>query len=71
MNNDLRAVHVNLVGCARCNNGVGHPGLTFQPLTYPVEIGVGGGPGERDLTHWAPCPVNGEPILMRVKVETE
>lgn len=49
----------DLQGCARCD-GAGHPGLTFTPLTYPFELEE-----EMPFTHWAPCPTNGEPILMR------
>lgn len=55
---ELASVTFDLNGCARCD-GEGHPGLTFEPLTYPLEI------GDAVLTHWAPCPTNGEPILLR------
>ncbi len=48
------------VGCARCN-GDGHPGITFLPFTYPVRT-----PNVREFTHWAPCPTNGEPILLLI-----
>lgn len=53
---DVRVVDV--VGCARCH-GDGHAGLKFMPLTYPY-IEDGG----TEMTHWAPCPTNGEPILL-------
>lgn len=58
---ESQVVTVDLVGCARCH-GDGHPGLQFKPLTHPVEhhddvIG----------THFALCPTNGEPILMRTE----
>lgn len=53
------AFTMDLVGCARCH-GDGHPGLRFEPLTFPVEMGL---PGAAVMTHWAPCPTNGEPIL--------
>jgi len=49
-----------LEGCARCQ-GDGHEDMTFVPLTFPLEregMVVG--------THWAPCPTNGEPIIMVV-----
>ncbi len=59
-------VTVDLVGCARCR-GDGHPGLEFLPLAYPVELEG----DEPDLTHWAPCPTNGEPILLRVEPKPE
>lgn len=47
------------VGCARCH-GDGHPGITFKRLTHAFEPdGV-----EEAYTHWAPCPTNGEPIML-------
>ena len=48
----------DLNGCARCH-GDGHEGLVFKPLEHAVEDADG------EYTHWAPCPTNGEPILMR------
>ena len=48
------------IGCARCD-GDGHPGITYQPLTFPIDMGEG-----FTATHWAPCPTNGEPILFCV-----
>jgi hypothetical protein len=51
---------VDLNGCARCA-GDGHPRLEFTPLTHPLEV------GGVTLTHWAPCPTNGEPILMLLR----
>lgn len=56
---------VDLKGCARCW-GDGHDALTFEPLTHPVELDSD---AEPSFTHWAPCPTNGEPILMRI-IET-
>lgn len=53
------AFTIDLNGCARCQ-GDGHPDLTFAPLTHDVELDE-----EEDFTHWAPCPANGEPILLR------
>ena len=44
--------------CARCG---GEHMVTFREFTNPLV--VPGAPVE--LTHWAPCPANGEPILMR------
>jgi len=52
-------IMIDLVGCARCD-GEGHPGLTFRPLTFPLEQ-----EGAEPLTHWASCPTNGEPILLK------
>lgn len=48
---------VPLRHCARCNQD--HP-VAWQQLTNPIEDKDG-----TKWTHWAPCPVNGEPILMR------
>lgn len=53
----MEPITFDQIGCARCD-GEGHPQITFQPLTHPLEL------GEFKLTHWAPCPTNGEPILM-------
>ena len=47
-----------LRGCARCHTD--HGPVTFRPLTHPIEL-----PEAAPLTHWAPCEVNGEPIVMR------
>lgn len=51
-------ITLDLVGCARCHSD-GHLQLVFRALTYPVVEEDG-----TELTHWAPCPNNGEPILM-------
>lgn len=62
-------VTIDQIGCARCD-GDGHDQLTFQPLTHPVTIG----PGTRAeivFTHWAPCPTNGEPILLTLTVNPD
>lgn len=47
-----------LLGCARCG---GDHEVTWLELERPIgaEDGLG------DFTHWAPCPVNGDPILWR------
>lgn len=56
---DLRdGIALDLIGCARCD-GNGHDGLLFLPLIRPIPHPDG------DLTHWAPCPITGEPIVMR------
>lgn len=47
-----------LVRCARC--GQDHNSVVFMPLKRPVEY-----EGKVVWTHWAPCPVTGEPILVR------
>lgn len=43
-----------LTNCARC--GGDHHGIEWRPLQRSID----------DMTHWAPCPANGEPILMRM-----
>lgn len=58
-------VTIDLKGCARCEGH--HVQLTFQPLTHPVNVYT----GQRPLTHWAPCPTNGEPILLVIVPDTE
>lgn len=47
--------------CARCKDD--HDAVAFAKLTHPVE---GITAGEPTMTHWAPCPTNGEPILLAV-----
>lgn len=42
-----------VVGCARC--GKDHVGVLFMKLDRPM----------KGSTHWAPCPTNGQPILLR------
>lgn len=49
------------VGCARCGADE-HFDLLFEPLTFPMVDLVDGMTG----THWCPCPVNGEPIILFV-----
>lgn len=61
-------VTVDLNGCARCDAD-GHTELTFTPLTNPVAVDDTN--PEHDLTHWAPCPTNGEPILLRIEFRPE
>jgi hypothetical protein len=46
-------------GCARCH-GDGHEDVLWVPLTFPIEDSDG-----TLWTYWAPCPTNGQPILMR------
>lgn len=55
---------IDLEGCARCL-GDGHPGLEFRRLTHPADTTRG-----IIFTHWATCPVNGEPIFY-AKLEME
>ncbi len=51
---------VKMNGCARC--GVSHE-IDFKELSAPSVI------GGITLTHWAMCPTNQEPILLRI-IET-
>jgi len=46
--------------CARC--GGDHDAVTFTRLTHPIDMEPG---TPYFATHWAPCPTNGEPILLR------
>ena len=48
---------VSITCCARC--GLDHKDLEFSPLTIP----------DPEFQWWAPCPTNGEPVLMQV-IET-
>ena len=48
-------MNVNIRHCARC--GGDHDGLEFRSFDLPAG----------KFTHWAPCPTNGEPVLMTVK----
>ena len=45
------------VGCARCGADE-HLHLQGLPFTDPIDFGDG-----FVATHWAKCPMNGEPIL--------
>lgn len=47
---------LNIVGCARCKQN--HP-VEVKPFTNPLCDSDG-----TIWTHWALCPVNGEPILI-------
>jgi hypothetical protein len=55
-------IKTSIKGCARCH-GDGHEGLTFKPLTFPLELED----GEPPMTHWCPCPRNGEPIMLCIR----
>lgn len=66
----------NIQHCARCHQD--HQQLTFRKLTNPVRIfedidkpknsAFTRNPTTQLYSHWAPCPTNGEPILMRFGV---
>lgn len=50
-------------GCARC--GGDHDKVLFRRLSRgPIKTETG------QRTHWAECPVNGEPILLSVEQVT-
>lgn len=49
---------ISLRNCARC--GKTHY-VEWKELTRQIRIF-----DQPHITHWAPCPINGEPILMRV-----
>ncbi len=50
----------NISGCSRC--GFYHDDVKFTRLTHPIEDTDG------QWTHWAPCPNNKEPIILRTVV---
>lgn len=52
-------MRISVRGCARC--GQNHDNLEFHPLTRAMSDSEG------QWTHWAACPTNGEPILMKVQ----
>ena len=49
---EKKIIQVDINKCSRC--GQGHTGIDFIPLS--ADIGA--------YTHWASCPVNGEPMLL-------
>lgn len=51
---------MNVEGCARC--GGDHQDVCFKPLTRHMATPEGVPIG----SHWAPCPENGEPILLTI-----
>lgn len=58
----MSEVHVKKVSnCARC--GEDHENMTFAQLERPMTPDDVSPP--ITWTHWAPCPTNGQPILMR------
>lgn len=52
----------NITNCTRC--GGEHKEVEFKRLTNSIENSDG-----TLWTHWAPCPITGEPILMRYILE--
>ncbi len=53
-----------IVGCARC--GGTHSDVDFRPMAQPFAPPEAGG---LEWTHFARCPVNGDPILLIVAAE--
>lgn len=52
-----------LENCARC--GETHYDIRFYQLTREIVV-----PSTLQIySHWAPCPTNGEPILMRIEAK--
>lgn len=55
----MKEIKISIGSCARC--GEDHSDLVFKPFTHPIETHT------RVLfTHFAPCPTNGEPIVMEI-----
>jgi hypothetical protein len=46
---------IRVNGCSRCLGD--HGELEFEELDHPIDAGT------VELTHWAPCPTNGQPML--------
>lgn len=57
-----------LRGCARC--GEDHFAIEFEELIRPVMDDVEGSPF-MVASYWAPCPTNGQPILLFSVSNTE
>lgn len=59
MDAKAQTITLDLIGCARC--GEDHKEITYTRLTRPLEIG-----STLVFSHWAPCPVNGEPVMLSI-----
>lgn len=57
----LNFKRMSINGCARCD-GEGHKDLVFREFVHPIEIA-----GEAPFTHFAFCPLRGEPIMLQTK----
>lgn len=55
-------IKTNVGNCARC--GGDHDGLEFTPFARPVVLAQSAGIAA--VTHWALCPVTGEPIMLHI-----
>ena len=49
-----------LCHCSRCDGT--HDNVVFSKLTHPIIVDEDKAP----FTHWASCPVNGEPIIVSI-----
>lgn len=52
-----------IIHCARC--GGDHENVDTKPFAQPFRLGVD------TWTHWAPCPTNGDPILVTGEASSE
>jgi hypothetical protein len=55
-------IKVDVRRCARCRGD--HNKLHFKKLIFPIEA-------HEEYTHFALCPKNNQPILMRVYEQTD
>ena len=62
------AVEINVSKCARCSGT--HSGVDFKLLSRPISFLTEDGKSH-DYTHWAPCPENGEPMLLQISLTKE
>lgn len=60
---EIETEGVYVFGCARCGLDHDSERIVMERLVQPIDDPDG------PYTHWAPCPENGQPILMRVQAE--
>lgn len=65
MDGQESTIRCDIRACARCNGS--HDALLFRTLSSPMDFGAG--EGRTIYTHWALCPDNGEPIILRQSVQ--
>lgn len=60
---------IRITGCARCDGD--HEHLEARKLARPFAPAGAFDPqrGQLTWTHWAPCPTNGDPILIMVTAD--
>lgn len=56
---DADTLRVTMTGCARC--GGSHEHVEVRRMARPFSPAEAGGLA---WTHWAPCPTNGDPVLV-------